>query len=101
MSSILDGNATSAQVAGFAVALRMKGETVDELCGMVEAMVAVGDRVGLDVDGPVVDIVGTGGDRSGTINVSTLAALVAAGAGARVCKHGNRAASSATGAADL
>jgi anthranilate phosphoribosyltransferase len=101
MAEILDGGATDAQIAGFIVALRMKGETVDELRGMVDAMLGAADRVALDVDGPVIDIVGTGGDRAHTINVSTLSALVVAGAGGRVCKHGNRAASSATGAADL
>ncbi|HMG40299.1 MAG TPA: anthranilate phosphoribosyltransferase [Acidimicrobiales bacterium] len=101
MAEILAGSATSAQIAGFIVALRMKGETVDELRGLVDAMLAEADRVTLDVDGPVVDIVGTGGDRAHTINVSTLSALVVAGAGGRVCKHGNRAASSSTGSADL
>jgi anthranilate phosphoribosyltransferase len=79
----------------------MKGETVDELGGLVDAMLAAAERVTLTSDEPVVDIVGTGGDRAHTINVSTLSALVVAGAGARVCKHGNRAASSATGSADL
>jgi anthranilate phosphoribosyltransferase len=101
MAEILDGAASPAQIAGFIVALRMKGETVDELTGMVEAMLAAAERVRLPAGAPVVDIVGTGGDRAHTINVSTLAALVVAGAGARVCKHGNRAASSATGSADL
>jgi anthranilate phosphoribosyltransferase len=101
MAEILAGAATDVQIAGFIVALRMKGETVDELRGMVEAMLGAADRVRLDVAGPVVDIVGTGGDRAHTINVSTLSALVVAGAGGRVCKHGNRAASSSTGAADL
>src|SRR4029453_8730555 len=101
MAEILDGAATPAQIAGFIVALRMKGETVDELGGLVEAMLDAAERVepapGLDA----VDIVGTGGDRAHTINVSTLASLVVAGAGGRVCKHGNRAASSSTGAADV
>ena len=101
MAEILDGAATPAQVAGFIVALRMKGETVDELTGLVDAMLAAAERVTLPDPGAVVDVVGTGGDRAHTINVSTLAALVVAGAGGRVCKHGNRAASSATGAADL
>lgn len=78
----------------------MKGETVDELSGLVDAMLAAAERVELDGP-PAVDIVGTGGDRAHTINVSTLAALTVAGAGGRVCKHGNRAASSSTGAADL
>src|SRR5262245_19223521 len=101
MTEILDGAATPAQIAGFIVALRMKGETVDELGGLVDAMLAAAERVTLASDEPVVDIVGTGGDRAHTINVSTLSALVVAGAGGRVCKHGNRAASSATGSADL
>jgi len=102
MAEMLAGNATDAQIAGFAVALRMKGETIAELRGLVEAMLAAAEPVELDdAGGPVVDIVGTGGDRSHTINVSSLAALVAAGAGARVCKHGNRAQSSSTGSADL
>lgn len=100
MAEILDGAATPAQIAGFIVALRMKGETIDELSGLVEAMLAAAERVELDGP-PAVDIVGTGGDRAHTINVSTLAALTVAGAGGRVCKHGNRAASSSTGAADL
>jgi anthranilate phosphoribosyltransferase len=101
MAEILDGAATPAQIAGFIVALRMKGETVDELTGLVDAMLAAAERVTLPDPGAVVDVVGTGGDRAHTINVSTLAALVVAGAGGRVCKHGNRDASSATGAADL
>jgi anthranilate phosphoribosyltransferase len=101
MAEILDGAATPAQIAGFIVALRMKGETVDELGGFVDAMLAAAERVTLASDQRVVDIVGTGGDRAHTINVSTLSALVVAGAGGRVCKHGNRAASSATGSADL
>jgi anthranilate phosphoribosyltransferase len=101
MAEILDGAATPAQIAGFIVALRMKGETVEELGGLVDAMLAAAERVTLPSDEPVVDIVGTGGDRAHTINVSTLSALVVAGAGGRVCKHGNRAASSATGSADL
>lgn len=101
MSEILEGAASPAQIAAFIVALRMKGETVDELVGMVDAMLAASTRVEIDTAGPVVDIVGTGGDRAHTINVSTLSALVVAGAGGKVCKHGNRAASSACGAADL
>jgi len=101
MAEILEGAATPAQIAGFIVALRMKGETVGELGGLVDAMLAAAERVTLPPDERVVDIVGTGGDRAHTINVSTLSALVVAGAGGRVCKHGNRAASSATGSADL
>ncbi len=101
MADILDGNATSAQVAGFIVALRMKGETVEELTGLVAAMVARAVPVHLTRSDGVIDLVGTGGDRSRSINVSTLAALTVVGAGGRVCKHGNRAASSACGTADL
>jgi anthranilate phosphoribosyltransferase len=101
MAEILDGAASPAQIAAFVVALRMKGETVEELVGMVDAMLDASTRVDIDTTGPVIDVVGTGGDRAHTINVSTLAALVVAGAGGRVCKHGNRAASSACGAADL
>ncbi len=101
MAEILYGNATSAQIAGFIVALRMKGETVDELSGLVSAMVDRSTPVHLAEPEGVIDLVGTGGDRSHSINVSTLAALTVAGAGGRVCKHGNRAASSACGTADL
>jgi anthranilate phosphoribosyltransferase len=101
MAEILDGAASPAQIAAFIVALRMKGETVEELVGMVDAMLDASTRVDIDTTGPLIDVVGTGGDRAHTINVSTLAALVVAGAGGRVCKHGNRAASSACGAADL
>ena len=101
MAEILAGSASSAQIAGFIVALRMKGETVDELKGLLDAMADAAARVPLSsVDG-VVDVVGTGGDRSHSVNVSTMAALVVAGAGVRVCKHGNRAASSRCGSADL
>ncbi|MCU1499104.1 MAG: Anthranilate phosphoribosyltransferase [Acidimicrobiales bacterium] len=101
MAEILDGNATSAQIAGFIVALRMKGETVAELTGLVAAMVERAAPVVLARPDGVIDLVGTGGDRSHSINVSTLAALTVVGAGGRVCKHGNRAASSACGTADL
>jgi anthranilate phosphoribosyltransferase len=101
MSEILDGAASPAQIAAFVVALRMKGETVEELVGMVDAMLAASTRVDVDTSGPMVDIVGTGGDRAHTINVSTISALVVAGAGGQVCKHGGQAASSACGSADL
>lgn len=98
---ILAGQATDAQVAGFAVALRAKGETPTELAAMVRTMLRFAERVEVPGDGPLVDTCGTGGDRAGTLNVSTAAALVAAGAGARVAKHGNRAASSQAGSADV
>ncbi|MGN6694781.1 MAG: anthranilate phosphoribosyltransferase [Aquihabitans sp.] len=101
MGEILDGNATPAQIAGFIVALRMKGETSSELTGLVGAMLDRSVRVELDEPDGVIDLVGTGGDRSHSINVSTLAALTVVGAGGRVCKHGNRAASSSTGTADV
>jgi anthranilate phosphoribosyltransferase len=101
MAEILDGAASPAQIAAFIVALRMKGETVEELVGMVDAMLDASEVVPLDPGLGAVDIVGTGGDRAHTINVSTIAAMVVAGAGGKVCKHGNRAASSACGAADL
>lgn len=101
MAEILDGAASPAQIAAFIVALRMKGETVEELVGMVDAMLDASTSVDIDTSGPVIDVVGTGGDRAHTINVSTLSALVVAGAGGKVCKHGNRAASSACGSADL
>lgn len=97
---ILRGQASPAQIAAFAVGLRVKGETVDEILGCVHAMREAMVRV--TVDRPVVlDVVGTGGDGKGTCNISTLAALVAAGCGVTVAKHGNRAASSQCGSADL
>ena len=99
MNEIMDGQATDAQIAAFAVGLRAKGETVDELEGLVAAMYS--HATPLLVPGPAVDVVGTGGDRSHSVNISTMAAIVAAAAGARVVKHGNRAASSACGSADL
>jgi anthranilate phosphoribosyltransferase len=102
MTAILEGAATSAQIAGFAVALRAKGETPAEMAALVRVMLRFADRVEVDGDGPpLVDTCGTGGDRSCSINVSTISALVAAGAGARVAKHGNRALSSTCGSADL
>ncbi len=99
MGEILSGEATPSQIAGFAVALRAKGETVDELEGLVEAMYA--HATPLTVTGRVLDIVGTGGDRSMSVNISTMAAIVAAGAGVPVVKHGNRSASSKSGSADV
>lgn len=99
MDRVMAGEATSAQLAGFAVALRAKGETPAELAGMVQSMLSHAVRV--SVPQRAVDIVGTGGDRANTVNISTMAAIVIAGAGAAVVKHGNRAASSKCGAADL
>ena len=99
MRQILAGEATSAQVAAFVVALRSKGETVTELTSMVEVMLEFATPI--TVPGPAVDVVGSGGDRKNTVNISTMAAVVAAAAGATVVKHGNRAASSACGAADV
>lgn len=99
MNTIMTGNATDVQIAGFLVALRAKGETVAEVTGLVEAMLA--NARPLRVDGDALDIVGTGGDRLNTVNISTMAALVCAGAGATVVKHGNRASSSAAGSADV
>lgn len=99
MGEVLRGEATSAQVAGFAVALRAKGETVAEMEGLVEAMYAVARP--LHVPGRLLDVVGTGGDRSFSVNISTMAAIVAAGAGVTVVKHGNRSASSKAGSADV
>jgi anthranilate phosphoribosyltransferase len=99
MNEIMSGSATSAQIAGFAVALRAKGETVAEVTGLARTMLE--RATPLTVEGPIVDVVGTGGDRAHTVNVSTMAAIVAAAAGARVVKHGNRAASSSCGAADV
>ena len=99
MDEVMAGNATSAQIAAFAVALRAKGETAAEMSGLADAMLAAAHRI--DIPGPAVDIVGTGGDRSHSVNISTMAALVVAGTGARVVKHGNRAASSACGTADV
>ncbi len=99
MGEILSGRGDHAQIAGFAVALRAKGETVDEVEGLVEAMYA--HATPLVVTGRVLDVVGTGGDRSMSVNISTMAAIVAAGAGVPVVKHGNRSASSKSGSADV
>ena len=99
MDTILAGGATSAQIAGFAVALRAKGETRDELQGLADAMLGRAHR--LEVTDRVVDIVGTGGDLAKTVNISSMAAVVTAGARIGVVKHGNRAASSSSGAADV
>ncbi|MHA7957706.1 anthranilate phosphoribosyltransferase [Streptomyces sp. L500] len=99
MDRIMRGEATDAQIAGFAVALRAKGETVAEISGLVRAMYRHANLI--EVPGPSVDIVGTGGDGAKTVNISTMSSIVVAGAGAKVVKHGNRAASSASGASDV
>jgi anthranilate phosphoribosyltransferase len=98
MRSLIEGEATPSQIAAFAVALRMKGETADEIAGLAEVMRGAATRV--DAGADVVDLVGTGGDGAGTFNISTLSALVVASAGGRVAKHGNRSVTSACGAAD-
>ncbi|HEY5820552.1 MAG TPA: anthranilate phosphoribosyltransferase [Propionibacteriaceae bacterium] len=99
MGQILSGAATPAQLSAFVVALRAKGETVEEISGLVDTMLEFATPI--EIAGDAVDVVGSGGDRLNTVNISTMAAIVAAGAGARVVKHGNRAASSASGAADV
>jgi len=103
MANILAGDATPAQIAGFLVALRAKGETGEEMSGLLEAALEAVTPVGLDASlrSRAIDIVGTGGDKSHSINVSTISALVVAGAGVPVCKHGNRASSSKCGSADV
>lgn len=98
---ILGGRASPAQIAALAVALRAKGESVEEMTGFVRAMVAHAVPLELPAGTEVVDTCGTGGDRLRSINVSTIAALVVAATGAKVCKHGGRASSSAVGAADV
>jgi anthranilate phosphoribosyltransferase len=98
MDQILSGDTTPVQIAGFAVALRAKGETVDELGGLAQAM--LDHATALELPREAVDVVGSGGDRANTVNISTMAAIVAAAAGVPVVKHGNRAASSACGTAD-
>ncbi len=103
MTNILDGHATPAQLIAFVVALRAKGETAEEISGLLDAVLAAATLVPLsdDLRDRAIDIVGTGGDRSHSINVSTISAFVVAGAGVPVCKHGARAASSKCGAADV
>jgi anthranilate phosphoribosyltransferase len=99
MEEIMDGKATPAQLGAFITALRIKGETPEEIAGLAGTMRM--KAVPVNIPGPVLDIVGTGGDGLNTFNISTAAALVAAGAGIRVAKHGNRAASSLCGSADV
>ncbi|TQN32024.1 anthranilate phosphoribosyltransferase [Haloactinospora alba] len=99
MREIMTGSVSDAQIAGFAIALRAKGASVAEVTGLSQGM--LDHAVRLDVPGRTVDIVGTGGDRAHTVNISTMAAIVAAAAGCQVVKHGNRAASSSCGTADV
>jgi anthranilate phosphoribosyltransferase len=99
MDRVLSAEATPAQLAGFLVALRAKGETAAEIAGLAEAMLRHARRV--SVPGAAVDVVGTGGDQAHTVNISTMTAIVVAAAGAPIVKHGNRAASSSSGAADV
>ncbi|MGU3434067.1 anthranilate phosphoribosyltransferase [Actinomycetes bacterium M1A6_2h] len=99
MDEIMNDNATPAQIAAFGVALKMKGPTSGELTGLADSMLS--HSVAVPVDADVVDIVGTGGDRSHTVNISTMSSIVVAASGIRVVKHGNRAASSKSGGADV
>jgi anthranilate phosphoribosyltransferase len=99
MDQIMSGEASPARIAGFLVGLRAKGETVTELTALADTMLAHALR--FEVPGRAVDIVGTGGDRAHTVNISTMASVVVAGTGVRVVKHGNRAASSSSGSADV
>ena len=101
LDQVLSGETTPAQIAAFSTALRAKGESVEEMTGFVRAMVAPAVPLELPSGMDVVDTCGTGGDRLRSINVSTIAALVVAAAGAKVCKHGGRASSSAVGTADV
>ena len=98
MNEIMDGAASPAQIAGFSVAMRAKGETVAEMSGLAAAMLA--HATPISIKGPVTDLVGTGGDGAHSVNVSTMATIVAAAAGTAMVKHCNRAASAACGAAD-
>jgi anthranilate phosphoribosyltransferase len=100
MRSIMQGEATSAQIAGFMIALRMKGESVDEIAAAAQVMRDLSSKVVIDIDN-LVDTCGTGGDGSSTFNVSTASALVAASAGVKIAKHGNRSVSSKCGSADV
>jgi anthranilate phosphoribosyltransferase len=99
MNEIMEGAASPAQIAGFSVAMRAKGETAEEMAGLAAAMLAHATPIA--IQGPVTDLVGTGGDGTHSVNISTMATIVAAAAGTAMVKHGNRAASSACGAADV
>jgi anthranilate phosphoribosyltransferase len=99
MAEVMNGEASPVQLAGFLVALRAKGESVEELRGMADVMLEHAHRI--EVAGPTIDVVGTGGDRLHSVNISTMTAVVVAATGLRVVKHGNRSASSSTGSADV
>jgi anthranilate phosphoribosyltransferase len=99
MQSLVEGDATPSQIAGFAVALRMKGETAEEIAGLAEVQRQAATHV--EAGDQVVDVVGTGGDGAGTFNISTMSAFVVASAGGKVAKHGNRSVTSACGSADF
>src|ERR1700761_5155466 len=99
MNEIMEGAATGVQIAGFAIALRIKGETATEVAGLAQSM--LDHATPIDVPGKLTDLVGTGADGAHTVNISTMATVVAAAAGTRMVKHGNRAASSKCGAADV
>jgi anthranilate phosphoribosyltransferase len=101
MELIMRDEATASQIAGFIVALRLKGETVDEIAGLARTMRSMATPIDVEDAGSLLDTCGTGGDGSGSFNISTLSAIVAAACGARVAKHGNRAASSTCGSADV
>src|SRR5918997_550407 len=99
MDEVFAGVANPVQIAGLVIALRAKGETVEEVSGIAAAMLAAANPI--SVPGRLLDVVGTGGDRSMSVNISTMAAIVAAGAGAKGVKHGNRSAASQSGSADV
>ncbi|MGP3914004.1 anthranilate phosphoribosyltransferase [Nonomuraea sp. 10N515B] len=99
MEQIISGEATNAQIAAFVIALRAKGESVEEVSGLADGLLS--RSAAIRIPGDPVDLVGTGGDRANTVNISTMAAIVAAAAGVKVAKHGGRAASSKAGAADV
>ena len=101
MDAIMSGEATPAQIGAFLTGLRMKGETIEEITGCVRTMREKVLKVEIDAGDDAIDTCGTGGDKSGTINISTISAFVAAGAGVKVAKHGNRSVSSSCGSADL
>ncbi len=101
MNEIMSGNATDAQIAGFLVSLRLKGETIDEITACAKVMREKASRIKPSNQQELIDVVGTGGDKSGTFNISTAAAFVTAGAGIPVAKHGNKSVSSKSGSADV